>query len=429
MRALLPLTAVILLGAVASPAHATWREQRLPSTSAASPSPPSLATDARGDVAVAWRAGRRSYLAVRRAGAKRFGRRIALRHKAAGVAVLSDGTVLVTTTHNDGTTTGRHPCCVAAYVQRLRPRSTRLTRARVMTVRGADFGHGPLAAGPGGRAALLGSSDGEIELVTSRRRGVFRAPADVGRAGVATFVGLGGDGRGVGLWVDGSNHEQRLRGAPIRGTGTPRASRTYIAAPDARSDFAFADVRAGLDGRSRLTVLWSDSGAVGVGLPGSLSVATGASSGAIGSRQVLATAAGLGAGISSPSLSVAPNGRAIAGWRAFGGATGEQTLIAVRNGPRARFHVLPVVAGGGFGLSTAMLSSGYGVVVNASGRSSVAASVVRRSGRVGTARRLRGIQQSSGAGVVAAAGRITLAWGTGGGLRVATFTPPRRRAR
>ncbi|HEV7808368.1 MAG TPA: hypothetical protein VGO80_21355 [Solirubrobacteraceae bacterium] len=71
--------ALATLAVTAPPAHAAWREQRLPSPAATSfNEPPSIATNARGDTSVAWTARPRAFLAVRRAGVARFGTPIEL---------------------------------------------------------------------------------------------------------------------------------------------------------------------------------------------------------------------------------------------------------------------------------------------------------------------------------------------------------------
>ena len=50
---------------------------------------------------------------------------------------------------------------------------------------------------------------------------------------------------------------------------------------------------------------------------------------------------------------------------------------------------------------------------------------LRPDGRIGSPRALRGAPQSGAVGIVGAAGRITVAWGTSRGLRIATYTAPR----
>lgn len=430
MRAL-PWLAVAGAAVLVAPAAAGagWREQRLPAPGDArsAVSPPALATNERGDTAVAWRADKRSYLAVRRAGRTRFGRRITLTSTTAPrVAVLADGTVLVAARRNDGTTRGRRPCCRVVYVQRLRPRSRALTRPRAVTVRGADiqpFGWW-LGDGPGGRAALIALAGDEIELVASRRHGIFGVPTwpTQGRYARPVFVGFGGDGRGAGLWVEGSNHEQRLRGAPIGRDGGVGATRTYVPAPDPAPDFAFLDASAGLDRRSRLAVLFSSTGHQG--LPASVTVATGDVARALGGLQVLDRRGGLGAGLADPRLAVAPDGRAIAVWRPFG-STGQQTRIAIRTGPTRSFRVLPEFAGNGTAAQPAVLPGGHGVLVV--GRpTGAAARGVRSDGRLSGERTLRGSVMPMGVATAAAAGRITLAWGVERGVRVATYSRSRR---
>ena len=424
MRALVTFAVLVAIGVVAAPAPASWREQRLTSGMAFGIDPPALASNARGDTAVAWLAGRRAFLAVRRARAARFGRPIAVRPAAPPrIAVLSDGTVLVATIHNDGTEGGRRPCCQAAYIQRLAPGSRRLSAPRVATVRGASlspFGIS-FSAGPGGRAALIGQADG-IALVTSRARGIFGLPASpsLGRDGSRPFVGFGGDGRGAALWVEGPNHEQRLRGAPIARDGRVGAARTYVDTVDPRADFDFSDVDADLDDGSRLTALWVSSGLF-AGPPGAgVSVATGPAAGPLTDRQVLDTNGGLGKGVNGPDLDVAPNGRAIAAWRRFHHP--DETQVAIRARAGERFRVLAPFANNGAEPHVAVLAGGSAIVVSAQPAS---ARVVSPDGRLGSPRALRDAPQSGAVAIAGAAGRITVAWGTSRGLRIATYTPPR----
>ena len=417
------LLTVMLVVVVAAAGHATtasaaWREQRLASGSAVGIDPPALAADARGDTAVAWSAGARAYVALRRAGAARFGRGIALgRGRSPRVAVLSDGSVLVVTVRGDGTTRGRSPCCLAAYVQRLRPRSRHLTAPRVVTLRGAallglDLS---LTAGPGGRAALIGEGDG-ITVVASRHDGVFGEPAfpSLGVLGSSPFVGFGGDGRGVALWVEGFNDAQSVRGATIDRDGAVGAARTVVPTPDAATTFAFNELHAGLDRRDRLTALWLDFGAA---TPGAR-VATGSLDGSLGAPQVLDANPGIGHGLNAAQLAVAPNGRALAAWRRYGVA--EQVVLATRRSAGARFRVLPALASRGDGPRIALLPSGVGVIVNRSGAQPMAR-VVRSDGRLAAGHGLHGIQLTQAVGTIAAAGRITVAWGTAAGLRTATY--------
>jgi hypothetical protein len=424
------LAAVVVIavaggGVVAPSAAATWHEQRLASGSAASAvGGPALASNPRGDTAVAWSAGRRAYLAVRRARAARFGRRIALpAFSDPLVAVLSDGTVLVATSRNDGTTGGRRPCCAAIYVQRLRPGARRLSTPRVITVPGVGVGSfgSELVTGPDGRAALIASAD-EVSLVTSRRSGVFRAPAwpSEGRFGNPSVAAFGGDGRGVALWIEGSNHEQRLRGAPIRADGTVGPPRTYVDTPQPSSDFSFFTLDAGIDRRGTLTAAWEDSGDVAL-TPGGISVATGGTEGSLGPRQVLDSPPGIGGGVSSPDLSVAPDGRALVTWRRYSRG-GEQVGLAVRNRAGEPFRILPLTPGDAYGARSALLSGGHGLLV--SGRAgTTSARPVSPRGALGAARALRGATAPTGVSVVAGAGRFTIAWGTATGLRVATSRP------
>ncbi len=425
MRALLAIGVLVAAAAAPGTAAAAWHEQRLASAGAASSvAGPGLATNPRGDTAVAWRAGPRAYLAVRRAGRTRFGRRIALApFSDPRVAVLSDGTVLVATLHNDGTERGRRPCCAAAYVQRLRPGARRLSARRLATVRGAGFGSlaSSLVAGPGGRAALIGNTD-QVELVTSLGRGVFRTPAwpSQGRHGYPIRAGFGGDGRGAALWVEGSNHEQRLRGAPVRRDGSVGRARTYVDTPDVRSDFAFFTFDAGLDRRSRLTALWVDTGGVGA-TPGSVSVASGTSTGPLRARQLLDSAPGIGSGVAEPDLAVAPDGRALATWRHYAGVT-QAVRLAVRSAAGHRFRVMPAIPGGGGATQVALLSGGRGMLINGSGAGS-SARAVSPGGALGAPRALRGALAPMGVSVVAAARRFTIAWGTTTGVRVATVRP------
>ena len=412
------------IGVVAAPAPAAWREQRLTTGPTLGIDLPALATNERGDTAVAWGEGKRTFVAVRRARAARFGRRIALRPYATPyVVVLSDGTVLVATLRNDGTEGGRRPCCQAAYIQRLAPGSRRLSAPRVATVRGSSLSGFAIsfAAGPGGRAALIGDADG-ILVVTSRSRGIFGLPASpsLGRFGSRPFVGFGGDGRGAALWVEGSNHEQRLRGAPIARDGRVGAARTYVDTVDPRADFDFSEVDADLDADSRLTALWASSGLF-AGPPGAnVSVATGPAAGPLGDRQVLDTNEGLGKGVNGPDLDVAPNGRAIAAWRRFHNP--DQTQVAIRARAGERFRVLPPFPNNGAEPHVAVLAGGPAVVVSAQPASAL---VVRPDGRIGSPRALRDAPQSGAVAIVGAAGRITVAWGTSRGLRVATYTAPR----
>jgi hypothetical protein len=65
--------------AIAVPASAAWTEQRLPLAGASGYSKQAPAANARRDVAVVWGARPQRFLAVRRAGRARFGRRIASR--------------------------------------------------------------------------------------------------------------------------------------------------------------------------------------------------------------------------------------------------------------------------------------------------------------------------------------------------------------
>jgi hypothetical protein len=204
------------------------------------------------------------------------------------------------------------------------------------------------------------------------------------------------------LWVEGSNFEQRLRGAQIHRDGSLGPTRTYVPTPDARSSFAFFDVRGGLDRRSRLTALWTDTGGDRTAPPPSVSVATGSVDGALEPRQILDEIAGAGTGMSTPELAVARNGRAIATWRRFGPNDTEETRIAIRSGPRARFRVLPALAGGSGG-TAAVLPGGQGVVVSTSRGVPVAARVVDAGGRLAGPRLLRGAQLASVVAVAAAA--------------------------
>jgi hypothetical protein len=188
-----------------------------------------------------------------------------------------------------------------------------------------------------------------------------------------------------------------------------------MTAPDPRSDDPFLDVRAGLDGRSRLTAAWIDGGHF-FATPSTVNVATGTIFG-LGRRQVLAQSANLPGGVRDPALSVARNGRAIVAWRSFGQG-GERVSIAIRSRPGARFRVLTALAGDSYVPPVAMLASGYGVVVNRQ-----RAIVVRPDDSLGASRRLLGAQSTDGVGVAAVGRRLTLVWGARNGLRSATFTP------
>jgi hypothetical protein len=419
VRALATFAVLVAIGVVAAPAPAAWREQRLTTGPTLGIDLPALATNERGDTAVAWGEGARTFMAVRRARAARFGRRIALRPDATPyVVVLSDGTVLVATLRNDGTEGGRRPCCPAAYIQRLAPGSRRLSAPRLATVRGSPLSGFTVSfvAGPGGRAALIGDADG-ILVVTSRARGIFGLPASPssGRFGSRPFVGFGGDGRGAALWVEGSNYEQRLRGAPIARDGRVGAARTYVDTVDPRAGFDFSEFDADLDDDSRLTALWVSSGLLAA--PATVTVATGSAAGPLGERQVLDTNQGLGQGVNGPDLDVAPNGRAIAAWRRFHNP--DQTQVAIRARAGERFRVLPPFANNGAEPHVAVLAGGPAIVVSAQPASAV---IVRPDGRIGSPRALRDAPRSGAVAIVGAAGRITVAWGTSRGLRVATYT-------
>jgi hypothetical protein len=425
MRVPASLAIVAILAATAPPAAATWREQRLASPDATSFSdPPSIAANARGDTAVAWTARPRAFLAVRRAGAARFGRPIELRRFARPrVVVLSDGTVLLASELADHTDVGPRPCCRVVFVQRMRPGSRRLTPWRALTTRGISVGMWTLAAGPRGRAALAADVDG-LALATSRATGRFGAlvspPYDAlfGQP----FVGFGGDGRGLALWADGPfGSEQRLMGAPIDRAGHVAPARVFATAPNPLSDAAFREIRAGFDDRGRLTVLWLDEGWI-VGKPSTIDVATG-SIGTIGRRTVLGDNGILPGGVRDPVLAVARNGRAVAAWRSFGPG-GERSAIAIRSGPSAAFRVLPAMPGDGYGPRIALSPSGHAIVVsgfNANAR----ARVMSPAGAFGAPRALAGSPSSAGVGLATVGRRIVLAWGTRHGLRAATFTPPR----
>jgi hypothetical protein len=425
MRVPAALATLAILAMTAPPAAATWREQRLPSPDATSfAEPPSIASNARGDTAVAWTARPRAFLAVRRAGAARFGRPIELRRFARPrVSVLSDGTVLVASELGDRTEVGRRPCCRVVFVSRLRPRSRRLSPWRAVTTRGIAVGAWALAAGLRGHATLVADVDG-LGLATSRAAGVFGALASpsAGPLFGQPFAGFGGDGRGVALWAEGMyGGTQRLIGAPIGRDGRAALARTFMTAPQAPSDAAFLDVRAGLDDHSRLTVLWLDDGQF-VRTPSTINVATGSVFG-VGGPQVLGRNGTVPGGVRDPALAVARNGRAIAAWRSFGPG-GEQRVVAIRSGPRAAFRVLAPMPGDGSAPRIAVASSGHGIVVGGFGNSA-RARIVNPGGGFAAPRRLAGSSSSSGVGLATIGRRMTLAWGTKHGLRAATFTPPR----
>ncbi|MEY2516580.1 MAG: hypothetical protein QOJ89_3938 [bacterium] len=423
MRAPVVLAALGVLAVAAPPASAAWRAQRLPSSPAtASIDPPSIASNARGDTAVAWIARPRAFVAVRHAGAARFGRPIELRRFARPrVAVLSDGSVLIASQLGDRTVVGRRPCCPIVFAQRLAPGSRRPTPLRPVTTRGISVGGWALAAGLRGHAALVADVDG-LALASSRGAGVF---GPLTTQPLPPFgqpaIGFGGDGRGLALWSEGDyGSEQRLIGAPISRDGRLAKPRTLVTAPDPLSSSAFLDVRLGLDERSRVTALWLDEGQF-FKTPSTIDMATG-SVGRIGRPQVIGGGGPLPGGVRDPTLAVARNGRAIAAWRLFGAV--EQNIVAIRRGPRSPFRLLPALPGDGYGARVAILPSGNAVVVSGFG-SRARARLISPSGMFGRPRLLSGHPTALSVALSAAGRHITMAWGTKRGLRVETYTPSR----
>lgn len=429
MLGLAVLTATAL-AAMAVPASAAWTEQRLPGAAGLYVQP-HVAANARGDAAVVWGARPHRFLAVRPAGRARFGPPIALpdRGKADRVAVLSDGTVLVGWLSLDGTARsgpGVRECCLVAYLQRLRPGSRRLSAPRAVTTRGIDLYGWSLVAGPGGRVALIGNSiepvagiyggkRGAITLVTSRPGGSFGTPIKTTASAWqhrSPFVGFGGDGRGRALWFE--DAPTRLIGAQLARNGRLSASRTNVLT----NVGGFLGFDAGLDQRSHTTVIWASQ-------PPTAPFST----------QIAVASTDIGGGLTSPQVldssraasdafvDVAPSGRAIAVWSRYDERGQELTGLAIRRSARGRFRVLAPLAGPSKGVGVT-LSSGDGVVVH--GSRSLVARPVAPDGEIGPIRRLGGAAFGLGGAAVdavAAAGRVTLAWGRADGLRIATYRP------
>ena len=263
-------------------------------------------------------------------------------------------------------------------------------------------------------AGIYGGRRGAITLVTSRPGGSFGTPIKTTASAWqhrSPFVGFGGDGRGSALWFEEAPTGQ-LIGAQIARNGRLGAARTNVLT----NVGGFLGFDAGLDQRSRTTVIWA-SQPPAAPFSSLIAVASADAGGRLTGPQVLDSARSA----SDAFVDVAPSGRAIAVWRRYDERGQELTGLAIRRSARGRFRVLAPLAGPSKGVGVT-LSSGHGVVVNGSG--SLVARPVAPDGEIGPIRRLGGAAFGVGGSAVdavAAAGRVTLAWGRADGLRIATY--------
>lgn len=424
MRRVLLATFALLAGS--APAQAALRPQVLavPGSQAGSIDPPSIAVGADGTQAVAWRTQTRSWVAVRRPGARRFGKPIPL---AAGTAaphavVLSGGRVLVVVVVNDGTA---KTCCTIVASQVLQPRARRAGGLQPVSVRGRGVSPFALAVGGGGSLAAVVMAD--VGIAVANAAGRFAAPVtrpvDYGDAAVA----VGSSGRGAALWLGGDRHD-RLVGAPLA-RGRVGASRTLLRTADPGPNFGLLDVAAAADARGRVTVLLTRPGGfVAPAAPAEVNIGVTTAGGALRAVQTLDSHTPFGAGMTEPSVALTPAGTALAAWRAYdniapGGAT-QTVRIAARLSATSRFRVVASIDGA-TQPRVAVLPGGDGAVVYQPlgiGGSNVRR--VRAGGALGAPQNLPGAAGEPGpqalAVATAATGRhrITLAYTTGRGLSV-----------